>query len=173
MNKTSKTTTIAAAENKATTTTPKTVVPSRLDVQARADGTVKIAPKKTEWKGVKHIMAGETIISAYKGTSVRQFAEAWRAEGRKLPKLYLVCQSMPIRNNNGTKVIVEGRYTVGAIVNGQPILLSRIIGAMGFKIPLTGAKDRVLETISDLKAALNQTGKYARRKSAAGNVETK
>ena len=121
----------------------------------------------------KTIKADETTIAKYNGASIRNFADAWRKSGRKLPKLTLVCTSQPVRTTEDgtTKVLVEGRYTIGAIVDGKPMLLGRIVAELGYKIPLSGSKDKCLERIEDLKAALNQTGKYTPRKSGAGNVE--
>ena len=55
--------------------------------------------------------------------------------------------------------------------DGEPCLFSRVVAELGFKIPLSGSKEKCLERIEDLKQALNQTGKYSRRKSAAGNME--
>lgn len=121
----------------------------------------------------KTIKADETTIAKYNGASIRNFANSWRKSGRKLPKLTLVCASQPVRTTEDgtTKVIVEGRYTIGAIVDSKPILLGRVAAELGFKIPLSGSKEKCLERIADLKQALNQTGKYSRRESAAGNME--
>lgn len=41
----------------------------------------------------KTIKADETTIAKYNGASIRNFADAWRKSGRKLPKLTLVCTS--------------------------------------------------------------------------------
>ena len=105
----------------------------------------------------KTIKADETTIAKYNGASIRNFADAWRKSGRKLPKLTLVCTSQPVRTTEDgtTKVLVEGRYTIGAIVDGKPMLLGRIVAELGYKIPLSGSKDKCLERIEDLKAALN------------------
>ena len=146
--------------------------PAKLKLRAWREAILNNV-KEYKMSRYKTVGADEMTIARYNGASIRKFAEEWRNSGRKLPKLTLVCTSQPVRitDDDTTKVLVEGRYAIGAILDGKPILLGRIVAELGFKLALSGSKERCLERIADLKQALNRTGKYAPKKSGVGNVE--
>lgn len=112
-------------------------------------------------KNLKSISEKEVKVSEYLGTSIRKWAEAFRASGRKLPSVYMYCDTLPIRDEGGTKVIVEGKYKLGCKVDGKPCTLQKFIAEMGYKLPAGGSKERCIALLEEYKSALNQTGKYA------------
>lgn len=103
----------------------------------------------------------ETKISDYLGQSIRKWADAYRDAGGKLPKLYYYCDTLPIRSEDGKKVICEGRYKVGCKIDGQPMTFQRFAASYGFKLPSSGSKERCAALCEEYKQALNRTGKYA------------
>lgn len=116
----------------------------------------------TNKKNTKAICAGETKMSDYKASSLQKFCEWYRESGQKLPKLYYYVSTFPIRDENGTKVLIQGRYTIGAKTTNGIISLAEIAARGGYKIRTTAKSETAAkELLEDLKAAMNQTGKYA------------
>lgn len=106
-------------------------------------------------------LTNEEKIAVYNGGSVRNWAKYMRSAKIELPKIYMFCSSLPIRSEDGKRVIVEGKYELGCYWKGKPMTLARFIAQSGYKLPTKGAKDRCIELLAEYKSALNQTGKYA------------
>ena len=77
---------------------------------------------------IKTIGENEKKISVFNGSSVRKWAEAVRKSG-KLPKVYYYLATEPIRDENGTRVLVEGKWRIGCYIKGRPA---------DFTLPATG-----------------------------------
>lgn len=120
---------------------------------------------KNTIKTIKTINENEKKISAYNGSSVRKWAAAVRKSG-KLPKVYYYLATEPIRDENGTKVIVEGKWRIGCYIKGRPADFAQFVANYGFKLPVSGTKERCKKLFEDYRAAISQTGKYAPKKNA-------
>lgn len=106
--------------------------------------------------------ATEAKVANFESGSLRKFAEWYRASGQQLPKLYYYISTFPVRTENKKKVIIEGRYTIGAKTPDGIISLAEIAARGGYKIRTTAKSEAAAkELLADLKAAMNQTGKYA------------
>ena len=109
---------------------------------------------------IKTISENEKKISTYNGASVRKWAEAVRKSG-KLPKVYYYLATEPIRDENGTRVLVEGKWRIGCYIKGRPADFAQFVAGFGFKLPVSGTKERCKELFEEYRAAISQTGKYA------------
>lgn len=110
---------------------------------------------------IKKVNVGDVVISEYLGASIRKWAETFRNSGKKLPRVYMYCDTLPIRDRDGVKVIVEGKYKLGCYVDGHSQTLQTFIARTGYKLPTSGSKERCIALLEEFKQALNQTGKYA------------
>lgn len=116
------------------------------------------APKK----GIAALAPDENKVADFNSTSLRKFAEAYRKGGQQLPKLYYYVSTFPVRDEGGKKVLVEGRYAIGAKTPTGIMSLAEIAARLGYKIRTTAKSEAAAkELLADLKAAINQTGKYA------------
>ena len=109
---------------------------------------------------VKTISENEKKISTFNGSSVRKWADAVRKSG-KLPKVYYYLATEPIRDENGTRVLVEGKWRIGCYIKGRPADFAQFVAGFGFKLPVSGTKERCKELFEEYRAAISQTGKYA------------
>ena len=109
---------------------------------------------------IKTIGENEKKIAAFNGSSVRKWAEAVRKSG-KLPKVYYYLATEPIRDENGTRVLVEGKWRIGCYIKGRPADFAQFVAGFGFKLPVSGTKERCKELFEEYRAAISQTGKYA------------
>ena len=91
---------------------------------------------------------------------MRKWAEAVRKSG-KLPKVYYYLATEPIRDENGARVLVEGKWRIGCYIKGQPADFAQFVAGFGFKLPVSGTKERCKELFEEYRAAISQTGKYA------------
>ena len=114
----------------------------------------------TTKKTIKTISENEKKISTFNGSSVRKWADAVRKSG-KLPKVYYYLATEPIRDENGTRVLVEGKWRIGCYIKGRPADFAQFVAGFGFKLPVSGTKERCRELFEEYKAAISQTGKYA------------
>lgn len=106
--------------------------------------------------------ATEVKVANFESGSLRKFAEWYRASRQKLPKLYYYISTFPVRTEDGKKVLIEGRYTIGAKTPDGIISLVEIAARGGYKIRTTAKSEAAAkELLADLKDAMNQTGKYA------------
>lgn len=102
--------------------------------------------------------SGETLISAYNGTSLKNLATAWVAAGYKMPIIYKFCASTPVRADGVNRVLVEGRYAIGCIFKGQKTTLSRVMAGLGYKLPCSGTPEKCDELIQKYKSAIKAAG---------------
>ena len=109
---------------------------------------------------IKTISENEKKISTFNGSSVRKWADAVRKSG-KLPKVYYYLATEPIRDENGTRVLVEGKWRIGCYIKGRPADFAQFVAGFGFKLPVSGTKERCKELFEEYRAAISQTGKYA------------
>ena len=109
---------------------------------------------------IKTISENEKKISTFNGSSVRKWADAVRKSG-KLPKVYYYLATEPIRDENGTRVLVEGKWRIGCYIKGRPADFAQFVAGFGFKLPVSGTKDRCKDLFEEYRAAISQTGKYA------------
>ena len=109
---------------------------------------------------IKAISENDKKISTFNGSSVRKWAEAVRKSG-KLPKVYYYLATEPIRDENGTRVLVEGKWRIGCYIKGRPADFAQFVAGFGFKLPVSGTKERCKELFEEYRAAISQTGKYA------------
>ena len=109
---------------------------------------------------IKTISENDKKISTFNGSSVRKWAEAVRKSG-KLPKVYYYLATEPIRDENGTRVLVEGKWRIGCYIKGRPADFAQFVAGFGFKLPVSGTKERCKELFEEYRAAISQTGKYA------------
>lgn len=119
--------------------------------------------KDTNKATVKAYNAAEEVkVAEYESASLRKFAEWYRGQGLKLPKLYYYCSSFPVRSEDGKRVLIQGRYSIGAKTPDGIISLAEIAARGGYKIR-TSAKSEAAarDLLQDLKDAMNQTGAYA------------
>ena len=108
---------------------------------------------------IKTIGENEKKIAAFNGSSVRKWAEAVRRSG-KLPKVYYYLATEPIRDENGARVLVEGKWRIGCYIKGRPADFAQFVAGYGFKLPVSGTKERCKELFEEYRAAISQTGKY-------------
>ena len=113
-----------------------------------------------EKNAIKTISENEKKIATFNGSSVRKWAEAVRKSG-KLPKVYYYLATEPIRDENGTRVLVEGKWRIGCYIKGRPADFAQFVAGFGFKLPVSGTKERCKELFEEYRAAISQTGKYA------------
>lgn len=117
---------------------------------------------KKSAKPAKEIGANEIAIAEYIGTSVRKMAEAWREKnGKKFPVVYKFCASTPIRSKDGKRVLVEGRYELGCVVDGKKEKLATVFARLGFKLPCGGSVERCDELLKEYRDAISKQGKFA------------
>ena len=114
----------------------------------------------TKKNTIKTISENEKKIATFNGSSVRKWAEAVRKSG-KLPKVYYYLATEPIRDENGTRVLVEGKWRIGCYIKGRPADFAQFVAGFGFKLPVSGTKERCRELFEEYRAAISQTGKYA------------
>lgn len=124
--------------------------------QKRGKVSITMDKKNT----IKTIGGNEKKISTFNGSSVRKWAEAVRKSG-KLPKVYYYLATEPIRDENGTRVLVEGKWRIGCYIKGRPADFAQFVAGFGFKLPVSGTKERCKELFEEYRAAISQTGKYA------------
>lgn len=106
--------------------------------------------------------AEEVKVAEYESASLRKFAAWYRGQGLKLPKMYYYCSSFPVRSEDGKRVLIQGRYSIGAKTPDGIISLAEIAARGGYKIR-TSAKSEAAarDLLQELKDAMNQTGAYA------------
>ena len=125
--------------------------------QKRGKVSITMSNKKNT---IKTIGENEKKISTFNGSSVRKWADAVRKSG-KLPKVYYYLATEPIRDENGTRVLVEGKWRIGCYIKGRPADFAQFVAGFGFKLPVSGTKERCKELFEEYRAAISQTGKYA------------
>ena len=103
---------------------------------------------------IKTISENEKKISAFNGSSVRKWADAVRKSG-KLPKVYYYLATEPIRDENGTRVLVEGKWRIGCYIKGHPADFAQFVAGFGFKLPVSGTKERCKELFEEYRAAIS------------------
>ena len=112
---------------------------------------------------IKAYNAGsDTLIAAYSGQSLAKAVAAAVAAGVKsCPKLYPFCASTPIRDNDGQRVLIEGRFSIGAIVDGNKTTAARFFAKYGYKVSSLGGKTRAAaeKRIAEIEAAFKTASK--------------
>lgn len=109
----------------------------------------------------KGLAEDEVKIADYESNSLRKFAEWYRKSGQKLPKLYYYISTFPVRDEGGKKVLIQGRYSIGAKTPIGIVSLAEIAAKGGYKIRTTAKSESAAkELLADIKDAINQTGKY-------------
>lgn len=104
----------------------------------------------------------DTLIAAYSGQSLAKAAAAAVAAGVKsCPKLYAFCASTPIRDKDGQRVLIEGRHSIGAIVDGNKTSAARFFAKYGYKVSSLGGKTRAAaqKRIAEIEAAFKTASK--------------
>ena len=104
-------------------------------------------------KGVKALGSNEPVLAVYQGGSLKRAVAAVRKTGATV-KIYPFASSVPVRlNGDGAKVIVEGRFALGAIYTppkgakgekGASVktTLARVFAEFGYKPAALGGKTR-------------------------------
>ncbi len=113
-----------------------------------------VAAANTSAKGkIKTVGEGENVLAVYNGGSLKRAVAAVRKTGARV-KVYTFCSSVPVRlNAEGAKVIIEGRFGIGAIYTPAPsadgkkgasvkTTLARVFAAEGYKPSSLGGKTR-------------------------------
>ena len=145
-----------------------------MSTNKKIESIVKAEALKAEAKrkGVQPIKPEDVKVADFNGASVRKWAEAVRSSGENtLPKIYRFVSSLPVRSQDGKRVIVEGKYELGCYYKGKPMTLARFIAGYGFKLPTKGTMKRCDELIAEYKDALAQRGKYAPKTAKASKAK--
>ena len=102
---------------------------------------------------IKTISKNEKKISTFHGSSVRKWADAVRKSG-KLPKVYYYLATEPIRDENGTRVLVEGKSRASgvlvAISRGGPLTSRNLSPGSASSCPCLERKNGVRSSLRSI-----------------------